>query len=195
MARLTTTLVFLVALGSFGLAAPVPKHLMPRDPPLIFPTTVGTKWVYELPGGREQTIVISEVKEEQDGSRVVTMEYVEDGKKTPYQIRRISTRGIFVLSDGTRNYEEPLCIVKLPHQEGQTWSTELRFEGTPDGSKGQRAAGPFERVRVPAGDFSAARITWELDAGQKGTNWYANGIGLVKGSNFMELKSFSPGKE
>jgi hypothetical protein len=195
MARLPSALIFLVVLGSFGPAAPVPTHLMPRDPPLIFPTTVGTKWVYVLPGGSEQTIAITEVKEEPDGSRLVTMEYVEDGKKTPYQIRRVSSRGIFVLSDGARKYEEPLCIIRLPHQEGQTWVADLRYEGVPDGSRGQRVAGPFERVRVPAGEFSAARITWELNDGQKGTNWYVNGIGLLKGSNFMELKSFTPGKE
>jgi hypothetical protein len=195
MAHLLAAVFALSALVSFVSAAPVPKHLMPRDPPLTFPTTVGTKWVYELPGGREQTIVISAVKEEKDGSRVVTMEYLEDGKRTPYQVRRVSTRGIFVLVDGTQKYEEPLCIVRLPHREGQTWAASLRSAGNTDGPKGQRVAGPFEQVRVPAGNFSAACIKWELNGGQTGTNWYVNGIGLVKGTNYMELKSFTPGKE
>jgi hypothetical protein len=162
---------------------------------LSFPTTVGTKWVYELPSGREQTIVISASKEEKDGSKVITMEYVEDGKKTPYQVRRVSSQGVFVLVDGAQKYEEPLCIVSLPHRDGQTWGTNHRFVGNMGESRGRRAAGPFERVRVPAGEFSAARIKWELKDGQTGTNWYVNGIGLVKGSNFMELKSFTPGKE
>jgi hypothetical protein len=195
MARLLTAGFSLAALVSFVPAAPVPTHLMPRDPPLTFPTTVGTKWVYELPSGREQTIVISEVKEEKDGSRVVTMEYVEDGKRTPYQVRRVSNRGIFVLVEGAQKYEQPLCIVGLPHREGRTWETSLRYAGKMDGPRGRRVAGPFEQVRVPAGDFSAARIEWELNDGQKGTNWYVNGIGLVKGTNYMELKSFTPGKE
>jgi hypothetical protein len=64
-----------------------------------------------------------------------------------------------------------------------------------DELKGRRVAGPFEQVRVPAGEFSAARIKWEITGGQTGTNWYVNGIGLVKGTDFMELKSFTPGKE
>jgi hypothetical protein len=72
--RLVISAVLLLGLLAFAPAAPVPKHLMPKDPPLTFPTTVGTKWVYELPNGSEQTIVISEVKEEKDGAKVVTME-------------------------------------------------------------------------------------------------------------------------
>jgi hypothetical protein len=122
--------LFLVALVSFISAAPVPTHLMPRDPPLTFPTAVGTKWVYELPGGREQTIVISEMKEEKDGAKVVTMEYVENGKRAPYQVRRISNQGIFVLVDGGQKFEEPLCIVSSLIATGRrgkrtigTWAT------------------------------------------------------------------------
>lgn len=195
MARLLTALFSLVALLSFVPAAPVPTHLMPRDPPMTFPTTIGAKWVYELPGGGEKIMVISEVKKEKDGAKVVTMEYVEGGKKTPYQVRRVSNQGIFVLVDGGQKYEEPLCIVRLPHREGATWETNLRYVGNVDERRGRRVAGPFEQVRVPAGVFSAARIEWELNDGQTGTNWYVNGIGLLKGSNFMELKSFTPGKE
>jgi hypothetical protein len=123
------------------------------------------------------------------------MEYVQDGKRTPYQVRRISTRGIFVLVDGDLEYGEPLCIVSFPHRKGRTWETSLRFARNTDGPKGRRVAGPFEQVRVPAGAFSAARVNWELENGQTGTNWYVNGIGLVKGTNYMELKSFTPGKE
>ena len=126
MVRLPTALCSLVALAPFVLAAPVPTHLMPRDPPLTFPTAVGTKWVYALTGGGEQTIVISAVKEEGDGSKVVTMEYVEGGKRTPYQGRRISPKGVFVLVDGAQKYEEPLCIVRLPHRDGETWEANLR---------------------------------------------------------------------
>lgn len=195
MIRLLPTAFSLVAIVSFAFAAPVPTHLMPRDPPLNFPTTVGTKWVYKLANGGEQTIVISAVKEEKDGSKLVTTEYVEDGKRTPHQVKRVSTQGVFVLVDGEQKFEEPLCLVRFPHREGRTWETCHRLVGEMAESKGRRVAGPFEQIRVPAGTFSVARIEWELNAGPKGTNWYANGIGLVKGSKYMELKSFTPGKE
>jgi hypothetical protein len=187
-------LVGLGAVVSFVPAAPVPTHLMPRDPPLNFPTTVGTKWVYQLAGGGEQTIVISEVKEEKDGSKLVTTEYVADGKRTPHQVKRVSTQGVFVLVDSGQKFEEPLCIVKLPHREGRTWETSHRRVGEMDESRGRRVAGPIEQVRIPAGEFSAARIKWELNGG-KGTNWYINGVGLVKADEYMQLKSFTPGKQ
>jgi hypothetical protein len=189
MIRLLTALLSLVTLASFAPTAPVPKHLMPKDPPLTFPTAVGTKWVYEIPNGGEQTIVISAVKEEKDGAKVVTMEYVDAGKRNPYQVRRVSSQGVFVLADSGREYVEPLCIVRFPHREGNTWAA------NPHQLKGRRVAGPFEKVRVPAGEYSAARITWETDDGQTGTNWYVDGIGLVKGTDYMKLKSFTPGKE
>lgn len=81
-------------------AAPVPFHLMPKDPPLAFPTKVGTTWVYEGNGGT-QTITISEVTEEKDGAKLVTTERVlEDGKRAPHMVRRISGAGVFILSEG-----------------------------------------------------------------------------------------------
>ena len=46
MTRSLLTIVGLaVAIPLAG--APVPTHLMPKDPPLAFPTCVGTKWVYD----------------------------------------------------------------------------------------------------------------------------------------------------
>jgi hypothetical protein len=194
MARLLTTLVALVAAVPLVPAAPVPTHLMPKDPPLTFPTTVGTKWVYTLANGAEQTIVISEVKEEKDGSKLVTTEYVENGQRTPHQVKRVSVQGVFVLVDHGQKFEEPLCIVQYPLREGRTWETAHRRVGETDESKGRRVAGPTKQLRVPAGEFSAASIDWELKNG-RGTNWYTNGIGLVKTDGYQELKSFTPGKD
>ena len=49
MTRLLTALFCLLGAVSIVPAAPVPVHLMPRDPPLTFPTTVGTKWSLRTP--------------------------------------------------------------------------------------------------------------------------------------------------
>src|SRR5262249_11865856 len=152
-ARLLTALFSLGALVSFVPAAPVPTHLMPRDPPLTFPTTVGTKWVYELPSGAEQTIVISAATEERHGAKEVKRECDAGSKRTPDKVRRGSNQGIFVLVDGVQKHAEPLCIVKFPHREGRTWETNFQHVGNMDELKARRVAGPFEKVRVPAGEF------------------------------------------
>lgn len=194
MARLLTVLVSFVVAIPFVLAAPVPTHLMPRDPPLAFPTQVGTTWVYEGIDD-ERTVVISAVKELKDGSKLVTTENVgPDGKRTPDMVRRVSADGIFLVSENGQDYDEPWCVVQLPHREGRVWETRVREKGAED--VGKRTAGPIEKVRVLAGEFLAARIDWEFTRGAityKATYWYANGIGLVQ-SDDLKLKSFTPGK-
>src|SRR5579872_908435 len=83
MARLLTVLVGFAVAIPLVLAAPVPAHLMPKEPPLAFPTRPGTTWVYEGIDD-ERTVVISAVKELKDGSKLVTTENVgADGKRTP----------------------------------------------------------------------------------------------------------------
>ena len=48
MSRLFVGLTVLTLLaGVSTTAAPVPVHLMPKEPPLYFPTRVGAKWVYQ----------------------------------------------------------------------------------------------------------------------------------------------------
>ena len=47
-------------------AAPVPTHLMPKEPPPFFPTKVGAKWVWQS-GGREDAEVVTEVLSDLEG--------------------------------------------------------------------------------------------------------------------------------
>jgi hypothetical protein len=166
-------------------AAPVPKHLLPKEPSFTFPTRVGTKWVYEC-YSIEVTIVISEVKEQSDGSKLVTTEFVCGEERTPHQVMRVSAAGVFLLADGAEQYDEPWLIWQLPHREGQSWTT----------NNGPMTAGPVEKVKVGAGEFSAARVEWNFTGGPgKVTKWYANNVGLVKMDENMVLKSFTPGKD
>lgn len=177
-----------------ALAAPVPKHLMPKDPPLPFPTTVGTTWVYVGSSG-EQTIVISAV-EDKDGAKLVTTEYVSaDGKRSPHMVQYVSEKGLFLVAERGKKYDSSWCILKWPHREGDAWETQLK--GPFDG-RGTMTAGPLEKVKVPAGEFTAGRVEWELSLRNqppsKSTYWYARGIGLVRLDDHMLLKSFTPGK-
>jgi hypothetical protein len=194
MSRLLVALIGLATIPVVT-AAPVPAHLMPKDPPFAFPTSVGTTWVYEGDYGK-RTIVITEVKEEKDGAKLVTTEKLdENGKRTPYQVTRLSTEGLFLVAEGRRKYEEPWCILKLPHRPSQTWKAEVSGNGPP--GIATMTAGPMEKVNVAFGEFSAVRIDWELKykgGGRKVTCWYVHGLGLVQMDENMKLKSFTPGK-
>ena len=62
------TLVAMMGTLSSTPAAPVPTHLMPPEPPL-FPTRVGTKWVYAGADG-ESIHVITRVEKKGDEHRI-----------------------------------------------------------------------------------------------------------------------------
>ena len=41
-------------------AAPVPKHLMPKDTPFGYPMAIGTTWVYDVDGKDETRVSVME---------------------------------------------------------------------------------------------------------------------------------------
>lgn len=193
MIRLLGVLAGFSVVLHLAVAAPVPTHLFPKDPPLAFPTRVGTTWVYEGTSGK-QTLVISEVKEK-DGAKLVTTVWVsEDGKRTPNMVQLINETGVYIVSEDGEKHKEPWLFVKLPYREGQTWEPKVG-----PSTLGKMTAGPIERIRVPAGEFTAARIDWEISFGngktQKVTYWHAHRVGLVRLDEQMKLKSFTPGKD
>ena len=194
MTRLLTALVGLAVIPAV-LGAPVPKHLFPKDPSFRFPTTVGTKWLYEC-GSTEETIVISDVKEEQDGSKLVTMKKVyADGTRTLDQVTRVSAAGVYVVAGPGGNNEEPTCLMKLPLLEGQKWEKQVTCR-----SFITSTTGPVETVRVPAGIFAAVRIDHVIHIDGvtvklTSTLWYAHGVGLVKTGGNRVLKSFTLGED
>ena len=177
-----------LALQSSAPAAPVPKHLMPKEQPFAFPTTVGTTWVYVDGNNTESTIRISAV-EEKDGAKHVITEYVyADGTRPHHMTRAVSDQGVFLVAEHGGKYSEPWCVFKLPHKQGQRWET----------GHGLRTSGPVETVKVPAGEFVAARVDWQMDETRVARYWYAHGVGVVftdGGGSIWKLKQFTPGKQ
>ncbi|AMV29517.1 hypothetical protein VT84_34300 [Gemmata sp. SH-PL17] len=194
MPRFTSWLCIGIAIGFASLAdataphaaaAPVPKHLMPKEPRFAHPTRVGTTWVYDVGNKQESTRQISQV-EEKNGAALVTTEYVHaGGKRSHHMTLSVSDKGIYLVAEHGSTYPVPWCIFKLPHKEGQTWTTE--------GHGGDMKSGPVEKVKTPAGEILAARVDWECNPGQVVSYWYADGFGLVRmsGPASVSLKSFT----
>jgi hypothetical protein len=176
-------------------AAPVPKHLMPKGTAVAFPTTVGTTWEYEGNYG-QQVIVISDVTENADGSKLVTTEYVRgNGTRAAHMVRRVSPEGLFLVAESGVKYAEPWCLLKLPHEPGQVWETNSRRVNEGSDSICRTTAGPVEKVRVGAGEFVAVRVDREIPrGGMRARYWYASSVGMVRLDDDMKLKSFAPGK-
>jgi hypothetical protein len=161
---LPRSLVSLALLASATLAAPVPRAVKDSRP--YFPTTVGTKWVYETPGGALESAVVSAV--EKDGDDLIVSREGVDGTRTVYSKMLVSAEGLRQereFSGGKIGW-----VLKATLKPGDSWDM-------PEGGK-RTVIGP-EEVEVPAGKFDALRVEWE-QSGMKQTSWYARGVGEVK---------------
>jgi hypothetical protein len=194
MPRSLLALPVLALLLTTVLAAPVPKE----KPKLYFPTKVGAKWVYDDAGG-EITVTVTRVRTT-DGATVVTVSRVDRPGAEPDVEMKVADDGLFQLT-GLGAGHTPSHRLKLPHTDGQSWTT---YTGAwPSGTSEFTARS--EKLRVVAGEFETIRVD-ATDARRGSTDvrrtfWYAPGVGLVKAvmrigedTSTRVLKSFTPGK-
>jgi hypothetical protein len=193
---------------TYSTSAPVPK-----GGAFYHPTTVGDRWTYQYPDA-EVDYVVTKV-EEKEGKKVVSVGRVRDGGKvTPHNKVEVSNKGLFQLesvvvmvsfgggpapADGWKVEEPPLCLLKLPARPGDKWESQ-RHPEVPFSYKADRP----ERVKVPAGEFTAVPVdvvaTFPGKDSLQWRYWYAPGVGVVKwtfdkGQGEVVMKSFTPGKD
>lgn len=189
--------MFVTTLLAVSLAAPVPKA---KAPELYFPTVEGTKRVMQAKSGDQTTETTETVTKvaERNGTHTVTVSR-EVGKSTYEVWYSVSAKGVSELGQHRVAWVTPL--LKLPANEGDTWTFERQIGGP---AKITYTVGKEEEVEVPAGKFKAIPITEESGNGrnaQSGITWYAPGVGVVKvvsktngTERVSELKEFTPGK-
>ena len=196
----------------------------PAPPPRLkptyhFPTTVGTKWVYEqrfygeMP--EQWAEVITEVKKE-GADRIVSVGRVgNDGKVTPTEVYRVADEKADRLSrDGVKDdpplrlFERKLAALnlrpgRLRPQSKWIWAPQLTSVTVP--------AGTYQACEPESGQEIMKEQPLRLVVPLREVSWYAPGIGLVKRASLSRglplggekappvlevvLKSFTPGKE
>lgn len=189
-------------------AAPIPQG---ADTPLYFPTRTGSKWVYIYPGPSELTEAVTEAKDvsEVDGPAdkktaiSVTWDYGEkDGARLSERVV-VSSRGLFVMENGIHRFKPPVQWVKANAKAGESWNVDsLAIWKNPDVVGAYQIKGTItfvgtEKVKVPAGEFTALRMEAKGALGWKETRWYVAGVGIVKWINnarTIELKAFTLGR-
>jgi hypothetical protein len=202
--RLLTVLVGLAVAIPLA-AAPVPKHLFPKDPPRYYPVQKGTRWVYE--GDSAGAFVVTNAeKDEKDGATILTITHEwPDGKKSEHQKLAVSRSGVRWLESLGGVYDTPVWLLKTPVRAGEEWTYTTSGPGVADTKGVMRVVGS-EDVETPAGKFSAVRVEQKATLVVDGkpahnysvTFWYSPEVGLVKwtcGGSGAVLKSFTPGKE
>jgi hypothetical protein len=175
--------------GGPARAAPVPKHLMPKDEPYFFPTRVGDRLVSNW-NGKELVVVVTAV-EKVEGGLKVTQEFEEPTGNRHDQTVIVSAKGVQVIRYAGNDLNPPSWWLKLPHVAENTWTDKW---GTQTRSFKTVA---WEELDLPMGKVRALRVDRTDDRGDTTSYWWAPGLGNVKwssGQSGRELKSFTPGK-
>ena len=194
MSRVLACLLAILLLSGLD-AAPIPKTT-PKETKLYFPTTVGSKWVYQSEDGEYTEVVKDVVNKEKERCWIVSVSRVDkDGKEVPSKEWEVS-EGALILTKSAVSPKKRLAWphLLLPHNPGKQW------QFLPESDSHPCVAIKPQRVKVPAGEFDAVGV--ELYSGRQlvETKWYAIGIGLVKRTDLdgkvdLELKSFTRDKE
>jgi len=182
-------------------AAPGPKERSGETH--YFPTVVGSMWVYEC-DGHEDTLVVTAAEAKGDATIVSTGRRLGERIK-PDATVAVSADGLAWVSTGAEAYDPPIRRLRLPLRPGEAW--EVESTGPDIHLKGKATAHRPEKVKVPAGEFTAIRVDLEYTFNGKVNcreqRWYAAGIGEVKSivelgpgrSAETVLKAFKYGKD
>lgn len=205
MSRLYIGLAVLVPfIGATTTAAPIPRK--PKEPPLYFPTRVGAKWVYQIGEKDELTLSVTAVEKTDAGLLVSVTKHRPGGKTFLDKKMLVAPTGVTQVEGFDGKLESPWCWLKIPCVVGEKWESDCsndlfvqKWECTVLGT---------EEVEVPAGKFTAVKVSSKLVAARRDrgpfpnidisqVEWYAPGVGVVKvepnrPARPQVLKSFIP---
>lgn len=169
MTRPTHGLAVSLMFAVMAAAAPVPKGL--KMPGTFIPLEVGTRWEYvdaDSPNTVVNTREITAI-EQKVGATFATQKV--DGI---VQVIRADATGVATVKSNGSDYTHPRYSVKNGMKEGDEW--EWNSGG---GYVEKRIVGKSGRIKVPAGEFEAVKMTFGTN-GSETTAWYADGVGLVR---------------
>jgi hypothetical protein len=173
----------------FAAEAKVKKKEPPKATPDYFPLQAGYKWTYR--NLEEGGYTLSVVNEESpaEGPVRFTIELLS-GVKVHRVYSKTKDWVLFHSEDypeheGLKStYDPPRQYLPNPLVAGQKWEWSGKDPTQVEYRESSRAVA-FEEVTVPAGKFRAMKVVTEVSGAsilKIRTNWYADGVGLVKSS-------------
>jgi len=174
--------------------------------PNYYPMKVGTRWYYQLDAGNGQKLeLVSEIGgvDTVDGKSLARLEVAANGKKLPTtEHLRSDDNGVYRVRMNQMEVSPPICLIKYPLKEGQTWGGETSAAGQK--MKVDCSEGKPEEVQVPAGKYQAIPCTIMVTQGPvklKNVFWFAENVGIVKQRSeigpqtvTLELKKYEEAK-
>ena len=182
--------VAVLALAPAGRAAPVPKHLMPKEEPLFLSVRVGDRFVL-VHNGQEFVTTIKAVERAGGGYKVVQSGKRPDGTVVE-QTMAVSPAGVRTVRYDGQDYDEPHEWLRLPHVANNKWTSKaggatVYHYRTVD----------WEDLDLPYGKVRALRVERTTGGANAavGVYYWAHGLGCVKwsyGGEGRELKAYLP---
>jgi hypothetical protein len=185
--RLVLSLIVLFPLLAMSVSAQKPR----RTPavPDYFPLEVGNTWKYRHSEGSEFTIKVLDAEKQKDGTtryKVETLSGMEIhswySKPNGWVLLHEKS---YVGQDIKPTYDPPKQHLMNPLIPGGKWSWKGLSEVNQEASESYEVIGP-ENVTVAAGTFRAIKVVGKIldgSAVKTKTDWYADGIGLVKSTS------------
>jgi hypothetical protein len=146
------------------------------------PLKARTKWRYRVTANGVTATMTREVAKIEviDGQSLARIDSIMDGNLVGSEHLANNDKGLFRHRYDGVPFEPPICILKYPVKEGESWPLECR-------SGNDRMTGictcAMEEVTVPAGKFKTVKVIVIAQyQGQSvsGTYWLAAGVGIVK---------------
>jgi hypothetical protein len=154
-----------------------------KAPPDYYPLREGTKWHYRVEVGGKMVQVTNQIAKVEtiDGQPLARLETVVGGQVTASEHLRTTAQGIFRHRYNGIDVTPPLCLLKYPVKDGESWASDVKIGGMQ--LKVRCRVGREEEVEVPAGKYKAVTSDVETEVGGvKITTkyWFASGVGVVK---------------
>ncbi len=176
-----------------------------KKPPDYYPLKPGTKWTYDLdPGNGRKIRVTNQIAriETIDGKSMARVETVINGRVAQTQHLLSTPEGVFRYRISDADVSPPLCILKYPLKEGETWEAAPMIGG--EQLKMSFKSGRHEEVISTAAKYQAISVVCEINVEGtrvKTTSWYAPNVGMVKDTRefgdktiTMDLVTFEAGQ-
>lgn len=190
-------ILILLLLLSANSVNPSEKNKTIKNSNVYFPINNGKTLIYESSFGESSTIYFQDgeftisLSEGDDFKYKQTLMIKEDGvySKETYQYLKIF---LFIKKEATVTYNKPLLRFPLPLVPGAEWKWEGEEYSDGEMNKVKVSGKSFNKefIMTKAGRLEAIKIETIIESGDdvknRVTEWYAEGLGLIKAKIIIE---------
>lgn len=191
-----------LCLGSWNLAF-AQKPEIQKGGLNFYPLQKGNQWHYQVSanGGKgELTFQIADI-DTIKGKKASRLETLSNKVATANEHLILEKNGLFRHKYNGLALDPPVCVLKLPFKEGETWKNQIKVPGA---EVEMNCKATEKKIEVPAGKFKTIHVQIDFQvngAPCKTGYWFADGVGMVKqtldfgqGEITLEMKEFIPAK-